>query len=227
MMAKAGLQALADAYGIERTQQKEFRLLGERFFEQLRDSLTPLLAHAVKLLDLSQSLTSFAAFCAGDPAQHTLIFGQADRPRFAFRIEGGLARVFLDSLLGNSLTPAAEDGSTPAAMTPTEIRMITQVLIDVLVNVAPRILDSLSSAPQLTVSATRNQAGLIPETFPASEPFLAAVGSFTMNGRQGAMAFGLPLAEGLRITSKALATQPPPDIQRDRAKARALLAEAV
>src|SRR5438552_3876022 len=134
-MAKPGLQALAEAYGIERTQQKEFKLLGEHFFELLRDSLTPLFAHALKLLNLSQTLTSYAEFCAGDPAQHTLVVGQADRPRFAFRIDAVLARAFLDRLLGNSLTPAAADGSTAAAMTPTETRMLTQVLIDVLLNV--------------------------------------------------------------------------------------------
>jgi flagellar motor switch protein FliM len=202
IMAKAGLAALADGYGLERTESDRFKQLGERFFELLGDGLAPLAGPRVKLIGgCGLALESFAEFCAASPAQHTLIVEVAGRTVLTFRIDHQLVVALVDGVLGRD--DAAERGTSaneaPVLLTPTELRIVTNILKDALPAVTRRVFDELfdgffgATAEPATFRA-REATGPALLTIEPTEMMVAATGQYSMNGRTGPVAVGLTLA---------------------------------
>jgi flagellar motor switch/type III secretory pathway protein FliN len=195
-MAKAGLSALADSYGLERGAAEEIRRRGERFFELLGESFEPLVARRIKLRGLRQSVESFADFCAATNAQHTLLLGAANQPALSFRLDHPLALGLVEGVLGQYRGAGGEE---EAPLTMTERRILVNLLRGAVTAAVPPVFQDLldnqfGGSVQLQIIAARDEAGLITEMIDAVEPIAVSSAEYVINGRSGVIALGLSAA---------------------------------
>jgi flagellar motor switch protein FliM len=224
-MAKAGLVALADGYGLEREELQELRLLYERFFGQLLDALTPYVARPVKLIGLAQSVETFRDFCTAAPAQHLMVLGFADEPAAAFRVDDGLALALVNAVLGGSdaLTgePTVADSGATMMMTPTEVRILDGILKKTVPPLASRIFAAiLGDRTDLGLIGSIERSPTPPEAFEARDQIVSAIGRYSINGHAGEMVLGIPLRSVVQVRAKR-PVQPASAQERENIRDRA------
>ena len=202
-MAKPGLVALADAYGLERTHQQKFKLLTERLLQGLSEGLAKITAHSVRLSDSRLATQSFSELCARDTAPRLLVFAQADKPLFALQLEAVLERSLLDALLGSPRANSAASAATPPQITPTEGRMLKQLFVGLAAGALSRTLTPLvGRITSLKILGSREgNDGVAAGTFAPSEMLLSASGRLSLDGREGVATFGFPLARALQVAA--------------------------
>jgi hypothetical protein len=200
VMAKAGLAALADGYGLQRPESDQCKQLGQRFFELLGDSFAPLVAERVKPIgSVGLAIESFLEFCSASSTQNTYVLFGAGKAAFAFRIDYQLVLALVDGVLNRyePATPGVVIGETeaPIPLTLTEARIAGSVLKHAFCTLAPRVFKSLQGIATDPLSVrVRETSGLVPETLDPTEMMVVVTGQYSINGRNGAIAVGLRLA---------------------------------
>ncbi len=200
---KAGLVALAETYGLERSQQQRIKELAEELFEYLREGLSELIASPVKLVRLEEARVSFAEFCASSNAGRVLIYGEDEQPFYGLRIEGPLRRILLETLLGRSSTQDESPNGLP--LTRTESRLLDQILGDCVAEAVHRAfgVSAATKDTEFKLLATREgESGASQETFAPDEAFLTFAGRLSLNGCGGILIFGLPQRRALEISAQ-------------------------
>jgi len=221
-MAMAGLSALADSYGLERGVAQALQRRSERLFELLGEKLEPLAAGRVRWQGSRQAVESFADFCAASPSQHTLVFGIGTKTALSFRLDYALALGLVDGMLGRYDAPAS---ASAAPLTATEKRILVNLVRNAVSAVAPEVFPEalevfqdpaevrLGARADLQITGIRDHAGLIPDSFEPGAPLVAMSAQYVINGRSGALAFGLSLAAAQRVSQAQTSQIPSSQIQ--------------
>lgn len=226
-MPKVGLAALADTYGLDPAELHQLQMLGERFFDQLREELVPTVGSTVKMVDLKQNSESFVEFCTGPVAQHVAVLGSlAEEAALAVRLESNLAFAFVDAVFGaGAATPAARADGGARKITSTERHMVENTLGDALAQVAGRVFSSLlGRSEDFRVIRTDNRPGLLADSFAASEQMVTTSVQCLVSGRGGLIELAIPLSLIVRVKAALV----PHRLRNsgpaaDHAKARSLL----
>jgi flagellar motor switch protein FliM len=230
LMQKVGLAALADTYGLDPEELHQLQLLGERFFDQLREELVPTVGRKVKMVDLKQSSDNFAGFCTGPMAQHVAVFGPLDDvAALAVRMESSLAFAFVDAVFGTgAVTPAARADGSERKITSTERNIVENTLGGALAQVAGRIFSSLLGySEDFRVIRTENRPGLLADSFAASEQMVTTSVQCLVNDRGGVIELAIPLSLIVRVKAALVPHRlRNSDPAADHAKARSLLGGA-
>lgn len=231
-MAKTGLAALADGYGLERGEADHCKQLGERFFEQLGDCFTPLVARRVQPIgSAGLVIEKFADFCTALPSQQTVVLGWPGQTALAFRIDYQSVLALVEGVLGRSNaeepgTLSASTETTPR-LTPTEARIVSNLLKHGLCAVTPQVLGGfIAEAAAPPTVRIGDGAGLVPDTLDAAEMMVAVNGQLAVSGRSGAIALGLTLASVVARRARTPATAEAATAADGVERARATLAGA-
>jgi flagellar motor switch protein FliM len=190
-MPKGGLIALADSYGLERTELHQLKVLAESFFDKLREDLLSYAGRSIRMVDLSQTTSSFKDFSIDPVAARHLLFVGFNRQIVAvIRLDHELAGALVDSLLGSGdAKPAAADRK----MTAVEERVIANTLGAAVVNTAQRVIaPMLQSGINLRLLRIEHRAGLVGDTLPAAEQMVSARVRCDAGGGGGWIELALP-----------------------------------
>jgi flagellar motor switch protein FliM len=130
---RTGLSALADTYGLERSELQQVRLLGQRFFDSFAEILARYVGSRIEVTQIRQRSEKFSDFDAAGPDHYQSFLGFDGEPALAMRLEHSLATAIVDALLGGSCALGREGADSMIGLTSTEVRMLSKVLDTVLI----------------------------------------------------------------------------------------------
>jgi flagellar motor switch protein FliM len=225
-MPKEGLIALADSYGLERTELHQLKVLAESFFDKLREDLVSYAGRSIRMVDLSQTTSSFNDFSI-DPvaARHLLFVGSNHQIVAVIRLDHELAAALVDSMLGGA---DAKPSTPDRKMTAVEERVIANTLGAAIVNTAQRVIaPMLQAGINLRLFRIEHRAGLVGDTLPAAEQMVTARVRCDAGGGGGWIELALPFPTIYKIRAgltpaKARSIDP----TGGELRARTLLADA-
>jgi flagellar motor switch protein FliM len=221
-MNQSGLAALADTYGLDRTELRQLEVLGERFFDQLREELGRYVALPVRLADLGQLVTTFAEFVAASPAQHHMVVGIDGQPALCVRIDGRLAGSIVAAMLGYD---SAQAGATdPQPLTKTERRMLSGVLERIVIAALARSIGSIVGEQRtFRIARPLSESGETPELLGPGEQLVCTAATCRIGAEAGSAAIGIALPLIFHLRDKLQHPQAPSNRADPIAKARASL----
>ena len=225
-MPKEGLIALAESYGLERTELHQLKILAEAFFDKLREELLNYIGRSLRIADLGQTTVSFAEFCT-DPiaARHLMLIGLPHQMVAAVRLDHELARALVDCMLGGANAQAG----VPERMTTVEQRIIANTLGAAVVKISQLVLSPIlqEESRNLRLWKIEHRPVLIPDTLSPSDQLVTARVRCDVGKAGGWIELGLPFSFILKI--RPLLTPGRPigsKAGNSEDKARTLLADA-
>lgn len=228
-MAKAGLLALADSYGLARQELDELRELATAFFGRLREALAQIATTSIKLVEVGQQIEGFAVrrgvATTGFP---TIAMGRRGRLGATFDLEQSLARPLIDAIFGTSAAPVIG-----GSVTATEARVLHDVIRQAFLSTASQMLIPLIGGDDdgIVELPPSEAASLLREAEETNEPILSLSGHFRIDDpeggmTQGAMTLGLRLGDLLSSRGRALPERRPRDRASAARRARRALGDA-
>jgi flagellar motor switch protein FliM len=226
-MAQEGLTALAESYGLERNELHQLKIIAESFFDKLREELLSYAGRSIRMVDLTQSTSSFNDFST-DPiaARHLMFLGFTDQIIAVMRLDDDLARALIGCMLGSG--PGAKPDAPERKMTAVEERIIANTLGVATVRTAQRVLGPmLHDGGNLRLLRIEHRAGLVADTFAPAEPLVNARVRCDAGARGGWIELGLPFSLIYKIRHDLVPARPKTATGADSAhKARTFLADA-
>lgn len=203
-MPNAGLSALAETYGLKAAELHQLKLLSERLFDELRESLAGITGKPTKMAQLKQEVQSSADFCAQPKPHHFMVFGIDDQAAMVFRMEVSLASALVRAALGSDLAGlAATEGAAPLALTALEARVLAHTVPDIFIAAVERVLGHVFAGRQdlrLLCSSERHTA--VAERCEGSEQVVAASVECSIAGISATLAFAMPLAFVMQVRAR-------------------------
>jgi flagellar motor switch protein FliM len=225
-MPKEGLNALADSYGHERNELHQLKVFAESFFDRLREELLGFTGHSIRMVDLTQTTSSFSEFSTDEvAARHLMFLGSADQIIAVMRLDDDLARALIDSMLG-AATP--KTSAPDRKMTAVEERVIANTLGVAIVRTAQRVLaPMLHDSGNLRLVRIEHRPVVVADTFAPSEAMVNARVRCDPSARGGWIELGLPFSLIYKIRANLVPARPKTTAAAGgEHKARTFLADA-
>lgn len=198
---KTGLAALADSYGLERSELHQLRLLSERLFDQLREELSLQVHSLVRVLEVRQSAETMVEFCTDPHAQHLAILGFDGEAAVIVRLERSLALALIDAVF--HADKPARDPATHEKLTSTEEYIVTNTLGTALVAVLRRVFTLFfGSRTDLELMRMEHSPQLVPDAFPPGELFATSGVRCVIGTGGGDIDIALPLSAILQVRAR-------------------------
>lgn len=198
--------ALADAYGLERAELEQLKLLCERFFDQLREELASMASHAFKMTGLSQGSETFVEFFNGSRDHHFASLGFNNEAAIAVRIENSLGAAVIASILNLPAETAAQTAAPRRTVTITEEYILANSLGEAMARAAAGVFAIFfKNRPDLRLLRMEHRPNLIADTLAPTERMATAGVDCFADGIGGRIELGLPLS--IIMPAKALLTQ--------------------
>ena len=226
-MAQEGLTALAESYGLERNELHQLKILAESFFDKLREELLGYAGRSIRMVDLTQSTSSFNDFSTQPiAARHQMFLGFTDQIIAVMRLDDDLAYALIECMLGSGAS--AKPDAPERKMTAVEERIIGNTLGVAVVRTAQRVLSPmLHDSGNLRLLRLEHRAALVPDTFAPAEPLVNARVRCDAGTRGGWIELGLPFSLIYKIRHNLVPARPKATAGTDGAhKARTFLADA-
>ena len=205
-MEKSGLLALADAYGLERAELEQLKLLCERFFDQLREELMTLVNRSFKMTGLAQGSASFVEFFNGARDHHFASLGFNDEAPIAVHIENSLASAVIASILNIPADTSADADPSKRGVTMTEEYILANSLGEAMAKAAAGVFAIFfDNRAGLRLLRMEHRPSLIADTLAPAERMATASVDCMADGIGGRIELGLPLS--IIMPAKALLTQ--------------------
>jgi flagellar motor switch protein FliM len=218
---KTGLAALAESYGLERSELHQLRLLAERLFDQLREELTRQLRSPVRMLEVGQGAESMAEFCTDPHAQHVAILGFDDEAAIVVRLEKSLAFAMVDAVF-HADAPSHPEASPERKLSTTEQYILSNLLGSSLEGVLRKIFGVFfGSRSDLKLMRMEHSPRLVPDAFPPGEQIVTTGVKCVIGRSGGAIDIGLPLSVILQVRMRLApprSSKPKPEADQDRAR---------
>lgn len=196
---KTGLAALAESYGLERSELHHLRLLAERLFDQLREELTRSLRCPVRMLQVSQGAESMVEFCTDPHAQHLAILGFDGEAAVVVRLERSLAFALIDAVFRAETPNSAVDRK----LTVTEQYILSNTLGSALVTVLRRVFAVFfGSRTDLEMMRMEHNPRLVPDALPPGEQIVTTGVQCIIGHGGGAIDIGLPLSVIMQVRTR-------------------------
>jgi flagellar motor switch protein FliM len=198
---KTGLAALADSYGLERSELHQLRLLSERLFDQLREELSRQVHAPVRVLEVRQSAESMIEFCTDPHAQHLAILGFDGEAAVIVRLERSLALALIDAIF--RAEKPARDAATHEKLTPTEEYIVTNTLGSALETALRRVFTLFfGSRMNLQLMRMEHSPQLVPDAFPPGELFATSGVRCMVGTGGGSIDVAMPLSAILQVRTR-------------------------
>ncbi len=206
-MPKEGLTALADSYGLERNELHQLKILAENFFDKLREDLLGYAGRSIRMVDLTQTTTTFSDFSTDEVAARHLVFlGFVDQIIAVMRLDDDLARALIDCMLGGSST---RPDAPARKMTTVEERVIANTLGAAVVRTAQRVLGAmLQDSINLRMTRIEHRPVLVADTLAPSEQLVTARVRCDAGSMGGWLELGLPFSLIYKIRTRLTPARP-------------------
>jgi flagellar motor switch protein FliM len=205
----AGLSALLETYGLKREELHHVKLLSERLFDELRESLTELADKPVKMEHLAQEVRDASDFCAQPNPHHFTVLGFDDEPVVILRMELPLAAALVAAGLGGEVPDStAGQAAAPSALTPIETRVLAHTVSDLFIGSVERALGHLFPNRQgLRLICSSERPAAVIERCQASEQLVAASTQCAIGGVSATLAFAIPLSIVVQVRARLVPTR--------------------
>jgi hypothetical protein len=202
-MKKSGLAALAESYGLERAELHHLKLLGERFFDQLREELARFTARPIRLAELKQWTDSFESFCTTPGYDHIMILGFGDESMVAVRMDRAFALGLISAVLRWRERDEVSGSGELAPLTVAEAYILANTLGDALVRTVGLVFGALFGRHTgLRMIAMEHRPGLVANTFSPTERLVAAGVKCLLGSSGGAVEMGVSLSALRRVRAR-------------------------
>ncbi len=225
-MSKEGLLALADSYGLERSELHQLKILAESFFDKLREDLLSYVGRSLRMIDLTQTTASFSEFSTDPVATGHLVFlGLVDQIIAVVRLDKDLAQALIEGMLGGA---NAKPVAPERKLTAVEERVVANAIGAAILRTAQRVLaPMLRDSINLRLTRIEHRPVMVADTLAPSEQLVTARVRCDLGAKGGWIELGLPFSLIYKIRPTLTPLRPQTsDATGGVHKARTFLADA-
>jgi flagellar motor switch protein FliM len=186
-----GISALVENSGLKPAELHQLRLLTERFFDALGESLTAIAAKPVKLAYLKLELQAASDFFAQPKPQHFTVLGVGGQPAILLRMDMALAGALVRSAIGGDLSDLTAAASV--TLTPLEARVLARTIAEISAAAAQSELADLFANRSVNPLASFESGSPAGEGYGAAGPVTSASVECAIAGVGGTVTLAIPL----------------------------------